>query len=347
MSLVAKEIDPDIKARIVSDYLRGDAAKDVATRHGVDFSMVFVWVRRAGGRIRTNAESKRRYTLNEGAFATLTDDAAYWIGFILADGCVVKPKGFSAPGVLTVCLSSCDRAHLESLNAFLGSDRPLAESGPQTFARAGKEYTSKKATRLTANSLPLVADLVKWGITERKSHTASVHPDLAGNPHFWRGVVDGDGTVTWMKSSRTPNRKRYPFISLVGTQAVCQSFCEFVARRIPTCEGIVSHRHRSIWDAKCAGNKALEVCRLLYDCDGPALLRKRATAREFIEQHHPIDLHPARRPDITPELLAARFAELGEWRAVAESLGASPHTVISYRRRFGLPLKRDRRRKTT
>jgi hypothetical protein len=35
---------------------------------------------------------KRIYTLNEKAFDQLTDEAAYWVGFLLADGCIYRDR---------------------------------------------------------------------------------------------------------------------------------------------------------------------------------------------------------------------------------------------------------------
>ncbi len=62
-------------------------------------------------------------------------------------------------------------------------------------------YTKDGHITLHVADKELKADLAKWGITARKSLTASPHKDLLLNKDFWRGCIDGDGWVSNTKST--------------------------------------------------------------------------------------------------------------------------------------------------
>lgn len=218
----------------------------------------------------------RIYTLNEQAFSDLTDDAAYWIGFLLADGCIDTRHN-----QLVVRLAACDRGHLDSLNTFLGSNRPLRSIGIR-----GGFATSSDACELAACSRAMCKDLAGFGVTPRKTFTARPHPALIGNLRFWTGVVDGDGCLYWVKGGKYPNR---PGMNLYGTREVCSAFADFVAARFPTLP-IAPELHKSIWVTRLAGIRVAKLVEEMY-ADGPALPRKRELARAFVQCY--ID-HPPR-----------------------------------------------------
>ena len=41
----------------------------------------------------------RRYSLNENAFDSATEESAYWIGFLMADGYIVRKKNVAPCGI--------------------------------------------------------------------------------------------------------------------------------------------------------------------------------------------------------------------------------------------------------
>ena len=111
-------------------------------------------------------------------WADPTPEALYWMGFLMADGAVCGTT-------LAVNLQLRDRDHLVKLNAFLGGGdlrRTITE-------RNG-------AARITFCSPDLIARLAHWGVTERKSFTAHGRRGAQFEHAFWRGVIDGDGTIS-------------------------------------------------------------------------------------------------------------------------------------------------------
>lgn len=121
---------------------------------------------------------KRQYTLNEHYFKVWSNNMAYILGFILADGCI-------SGATQTVTISQKEPEILDKIKIELGSNYPL-----QLNKKTGVYL-------LNLNSKILKEDLITiHGITQNKSLT--VHfpyvPDEYLH-HFVRGYFDGDGNI--------------------------------------------------------------------------------------------------------------------------------------------------------
>lgn len=73
--------------------------------------------------------------VNHGAFDVVTNDAAYWIGFLFADGSVIKQKRGGA--LIQLRLSEIDRGQVEAFRRFLGSTHAISTSPPGNFGGTG------------------------------------------------------------------------------------------------------------------------------------------------------------------------------------------------------------------
>jgi len=200
---------------------------------------------------------RSKYTLDETVFATMTDETAYWVGFILADGNVDKPElGTSR---LRLCCNVRDRAHLEIFRDFVCSNKPIYE------------LKSTNAVSFEVSSKRMLVDLKNyWFIVPKKSNVAEVHPALRTSPHFWRGMIDGDGSVGKDK------RPRY-YIRLVGTKNVCDCWADYAERICGfRCKVGQDKRSPNQYWAVYSGPRAEKLIQHLYlDHTGPALARKK------------------------------------------------------------------------
>src|SRR4051812_9808472 len=120
----------------------------------------------------------RKHFFNESYFNSIdTEDKAYWLGFIAADGNVQ----FTAKNkCLSIGLKFSDKTHLEKFALCLNYNGPIS--------------TNRTIAKITLYSAQLTKDLATHGILPRKSF--NVKP-WSGSPyllkHYWRGVFDGDG----------------------------------------------------------------------------------------------------------------------------------------------------------
>jgi hypothetical protein len=126
---------------------------------------------------------KSRYTLDHQFLDSInSEEKAYWLGFVTADGSV--HIGDDGKRRLSVQLAAYDGGHLQKMADAFASNKPVL-------------YTKRNEAVLVFNSLPIVRSLSKLGVNPRKSGivlpwSGPVHL----MPHYWRGLLDGDGTIS-------------------------------------------------------------------------------------------------------------------------------------------------------
>lgn len=148
-----------------------------------------------------------KYSYNENYFKKIdTPEKAYWLGFLYADGCIIrfyrnkKLKSMS----LELTLQSSDKEHLEKFRRCLNSNVPIYE----------KKIKKYFANKIVFNCTSMCRDLINNGCTPKKSYTLSfpndgiLKKDLIS--HFIRGYFDGDGGVYYNESNTYDKyRKKY------------------------------------------------------------------------------------------------------------------------------------------
>lgn len=140
-----------------------------------------------------------------------TEDKAYWLGFIYADGNVNK-----AQNTLTINLQARDKEHLVKLNKCLEGNYAVKVTED---VRGDKTYWN---ARLSVYSTKLVKDLMDKGVVPNKTSIITfpaIQNDLVH--HFIRGYFDGDGTVCERKHRISPSDLACSFVC--GNQSFLES----------------------------------------------------------------------------------------------------------------------------
>lgn len=180
---------------------------------------------------------------------------AYWIGFLLADGCISEDKEGSDR--LIVGLNKKDKSQLVKLRKWLKSNHKI------------REISKINAVELRIRSQQLCDMLRDFGITPRKSLTAIPDGRLIDNRHFWRGMIDGDGTIF------VDGRDKLFCLGLLGTYDVCQRFWQFCLRFDPLFQEVsVCKAPWNGWSVRCSGRKAKSIAKELYRDSNISLNRK-------------------------------------------------------------------------
>ena len=134
----------------------------------------------------TGKEKSRKYYLNNpNYFENInTEEKAYFLGFIAADGCIYDPKD-SRQTIIRIGISKTDKEILEKFQKELGTNKPITE-----IVRNNKEYSS-----LEISSQIIGDDLKELGLTPRKTYKKTwVELDnIFLQNAFIRGYFDGDG----------------------------------------------------------------------------------------------------------------------------------------------------------
>ncbi len=198
----------------------------------------------------------RGFTLNESVFENITDDSAYWLGFLLADGNVSK-------NTICINLKTSDTPHLEKFRDFVGGNQKISVS------------KDPRVSRYSFGSIKMVKDLAKWWIIPAKSYVAKVHPELENNRHFWRGMIDGDGHISLSHSA----------IGLCGTFDVCESFRKFAVTKINS-KAIVTKAKDNLWHIRfgCGRPDSAQLLKTIYHNCETYLDRKYISANTLIER---------------------------------------------------------------
>ena len=172
------------------DYIsNGMAMNQIGKKYGVSGTTIRRYFKKYNLKAKTLSDYKK-YSVNDNYFETIdTENKAYWLGFLYADGCVQNQKN-----TVSLVLAKKDYNHLVKFKNDLNSEYNIRTSCVELDDGRTKEYVITNIT-----SKKMVADLVKNGCIPRKTFTCTF-PDRNIVPvnlvrHFIRGVFDGDGCV--------------------------------------------------------------------------------------------------------------------------------------------------------
>lgn len=174
------EID---KNNIIKKYEQGKSILAISKEFSkYSYYTIHKNIKDSGVEIRDNGAYATKYTYNENCFLEQTEESAYWLGFLLADGSYNKELN-----QVKLDLGIVDIEHLKKLQKFLGTNKPI------------NIYTNnynKEYCRLVIANKKICGDLVKLGLVERKTAIVE-YPKLDSkmNKHFIRGYIDADGSI--------------------------------------------------------------------------------------------------------------------------------------------------------
>ena len=190
MAKIISSVEKEKHLPFIKDHFGKISQREIARRAGIGRTTINRWTTELGFKY-------VKHTVNDRFFDLLTEDVAYLLGFIYADGNISwnPQKGYYC---LTITAAAKDKEHLEKMRAMLSSTKPLL------FSSKTNSY------RLIVNNKYLCERLMMLGVLPRKSLTVQFPQFIPSDylRHFIRGVIDGDGTVYYL------NRKRSPYFSI-------------------------------------------------------------------------------------------------------------------------------------
>lgn len=159
-------------------------------------------------RLRTSSEFNRRYVHQYDFFHHIdTEQKAYWLGFILADG-YLTPRS----NTVGIELKSTEIGHLEKFK------RDIKATNPIRIYKKDSTFGEQETCRIELSKKETLLDLIKLGLTNNKSYDGRL-PQISLNlkHHVIRGYFDGNGCITTKKDGR------FYSISFCGTKEILQS----------------------------------------------------------------------------------------------------------------------------
>lgn len=145
---------------------------------------------------------KSKYTYNQDFFKEIdTEEKAYWLGFIYADGYVISNED-KRNYELGIELQNGDMNHLKKFNKSLNGNIEV-KTRDKVCNLNGKTY---KMCQIRIYSKKIVKDLEQYGIVQNKTKVLNKIPNIRKElvHHFIRGYFDGDGCVCFDKQHNHP-----------------------------------------------------------------------------------------------------------------------------------------------
>ena len=225
----------DIK-KIILMYRSGEGAKNIGKGFNCTADTILKLLRENNIAIRTvqqasilSGKNIRTYKVDENYFEEInTEEKAYWLGFIAADGNISKSSN-----TLYISLHRRDKTHLVKFLRNTMSNYKITDFYNSNLS---------EQSRISVTSHKMKSDLVGHGIIPNKSLTL-VPPSFYNDTlekAFWRGCIDGDGSIC---KRIIKNRTEWT-ISLVGSHGIVESFSRFINKNIGFNYSVVVTTHK-------------------------------------------------------------------------------------------------------
>lgn len=184
------------------------------------------------------------YVYNKNAFATIeTEEDAYWLGFILADGYVSGPD---KPAYLQIKLGIKDYAHLQKWRKYLG----YTTDDIIKFCYGGA-YTKDNECAVVKTSCKTIAEnLRKYNLSGPKSGKEKPYilHNLQLETAYIRGIFDGDG---WIRTTQNG-------LGVCGSYETVQYIQNFINTNILDISNNHISQHGIIYKLEVNGKKQVK-----------------------------------------------------------------------------------------
>lgn len=194
----------------------------IAQEIGVTRTTVYRWLREYG----ITSKPYKRHSVNEKYFSNIdTEEKAYYLGFIYADGCVYRGDSKNSI-VFQINLSVKDRKILEDMNKAFNSDYPIVEFDGNYGNRLCK---------LKISNTEFCRNLMSQGVTFRKTYECHYPKNISNDleRHFIRGLFDGDGCIYHNKKRKWNRMSFHIFVE--------KEFSEEIRDRLKEAFGVESY----------------------------------------------------------------------------------------------------------
>lgn len=194
----------------------------------------------------------------------LSDEEKYWVGYLRADGAILRRPSKSETAPLRVqkvlAFGQKHREPVEELAQFLGDGNTIHVQEYKSFDRP--------TTMFVLHNFKVGYALDELGLK------TDLNPILYTSYHFWRGLMDGDGSVGNYVRKRTGLIA--PSLSCSGSEIDMTLFAEWIGSlfscKPPSVHSGVNHR------VALGGSKARAVALYLYEGEYSALKYKQEIA---------------------------------------------------------------------
>lgn len=220
-------------------------------------------------------ENRQNITkFNEHVFDIIdTEEKAYWLGFIFADGYIAKDSY-----KFELSLKNSDSSHLDKFNMFMSHINNNVKISKTSYKDFNGDKIITMRCRWFICNKHLWNTLNNYGCTPQKSLTLNF-PDISifSKPslirHFIRGYFDGDGCLSKARYNK-------PAVSILSTV----DFLEKIIIYSPVNFPAISKTKSMVYSIKLSHKKALQFLYYIYSNSNIYLDRKYNLYCQYLEQ---------------------------------------------------------------
>lgn len=214
--------------------------------------------------------------INENYFSEIDDEnKAYFTGLILTDGNIFKDENdIGRQASISITLKDSDSYLLKKFKDELKINTSIIQD---------KRGTSTIAVR----SNNIAKDLLKYGITPRKSFNSSLPKiDDSYMSHLIRGILDGDGSVQ-AKQTNIRNRYRHN-VGFCGTKLLMEQIKDYLIKILDIKDvSIYTYKEKSLsmvtWNSV---EDIFKIYKYLYNNDPDTYMIRKKSKFEGILTHY-------------------------------------------------------------
>lgn len=262
------------KEWLLSEFDKGTNYSEIGRKCGVSNDTVKYWCQKFG--INPKLVLPRKNAVDVHYFDSInTPEKAYWLGFIMADGCICTSSKTCPNSRLDIILKDIDGQHLEKLK------KAFCYSGDISYKTIyDKRGFETRHAELRVNSKDMCRALEKYSVVPRKTGKEEIPDALDKSLYvdFIRGFFDGDGSV-----AKGTKMHQYRFkLGSSSMKIIKQIQSWFTDYGIDINYGIETQYSMPFYILEKSGmNDCLKIFHILYDDATVYLDRKYARVQEF------------------------------------------------------------------
>jgi len=215
--------------QIVEMHKNGVKVSDIAKSIGVTKSTVYTRLNKLVGPLgKERAVNKRKYTVDESFFETIdTPEKAYVMGWFYSDG-----SNSVSPNIAKIDVTEDSVDILLKIRKTIGSNARIIpmQNSANSYARENAQMLYRLGIYNKRVSKQIAALGICGNMTYTRTWPKWLTEDL--EPHFIRGLIDGDGCISIGK-------KKGFAISYWGTEMMCDGLSKVLSKIG------VEHRHKT------------------------------------------------------------------------------------------------------
>lgn len=251
------EIDESL---IIFDYLeRFLTVTEIAKKHNIGSTSVIRILNKNNIKCRGRIQYNNKFYHNDNIFSSNNKDIPYWVGFLLADGCVHKYYEKERAPFICLQLKESDKQILEEYKNFLEYQGPITQD-------------KMKRWTVAIHSYKIAKDLENFNIIPKKTFIAEAPKTFEYNNLFWRGILDGDGSIYFQEDRIVVSLVSASFNLIEQFEKYCNNILENKSN--VSLNSFFTKQNNEMFRITYVGKFAIEILDQIYLESGPKLQRK-------------------------------------------------------------------------